>query len=199
MSQSGHPEPAPKGPTAPVGVNHLVLNVSDLERAHRFWTEILGFHQVGQIEPPAGRPGMRMRFYCGSQGRHHDLALAEVKSDDSDREGAGLFSSRVGLNHVAIAYPDRESWLNQLRYMRAKEIPFRLRMQHGTTHSLYVRDPDGHAVEVLYELPRERWEGDLNAALNYAKILPTEGEAALADDVDTPVFDGTVPGTIQRA
>jgi catechol 2,3-dioxygenase len=42
---------------------------------------------------------------------------------------------------------------------------------------------------VLYELPRQVWEGDINAALNYAERLPTEGEAALVDQThDLPVF-----------
>ena len=33
------------------------------------------------------------------------------------------------------------------------------------------------------------WEGDIDAALNYAERLPTEGEAALVDATDDmPVF-----------
>ena len=27
----------------PVGLNHLVLNVRNLEESHKFWTEIIGF------------------------------------------------------------------------------------------------------------------------------------------------------------
>jgi catechol 2,3-dioxygenase len=57
------------------------------------------------------------------------------------------------------------------------------------TYSLYINDPNGYGIEVLYELPREVWEGDIDAALNYAERLPTEGEAALVDDKDNvPVF-----------
>ena len=39
----------------PVGVNHLVLNVRDIEESHRFWTEIIGLKQVGELRP---RPDM---------------------------------------------------------------------------------------------------------------------------------------------
>ena len=57
------------------------------------------------------------------------------------------------------------------------------------THSLYIRDPNGYTVELLYELPRSVWEGDLQAALNHYVALPTEGEAALEDRVEgVPVF-----------
>ena len=37
------------------------------------------------------------------------------------------------------------------------------------THSLYIHDPNGYGVEVLYDLPREIWEGDIDAALNWVK------------------------------
>jgi catechol-2,3-dioxygenase len=56
------------------------------------------------------------------------------------------------------------------------------------THSLYISDPNGYGVELLYELPREMWEGDTNEALSWVENLPTEGEAALADRTDTPAF-----------
>jgi hypothetical protein len=33
------------------------------------------------------------------------------------------------------------------------------------------------------------WEGDIDAALNWAENLPTEGEAALVDEIDkAPTF-----------
>jgi catechol-2,3-dioxygenase len=44
--------PAPTPPTqarTPRGINHLVLNVRDLEASHRFWTEILGFRCVAEL------------------------------------------------------------------------------------------------------------------------------------------------------
>ncbi len=57
------------------------------------------------------------------------------------------------------------------------------------THSLYIHDPNGYGIELLYELPREVWGGDIDAALNFAVQLPTEGKEALADrTADVPVF-----------
>jgi len=41
---------------------------------------------------------------------------------------------------------------------------------------------------VLYELPREVWEHDIEGAQNYVEHLPTEGEASLVDRTDYPVF-----------
>jgi catechol 2,3-dioxygenase len=57
------------------------------------------------------------------------------------------------------------------------------------THSVYIHDPNGYGVELLYELPRESWENDIDGALNYSVRLPTEGEAALADRTEAlPTF-----------
>ena len=76
-------------------------------------------------------------------------------------------------------------------------MKFDRRVEHGMTHSLYIHDPNGYGVELLYELPREVWEGDIDSALNYAEQLPTEGPEALADRTeDVPVFKTAQPATV---
>src|ERR1700752_4946012 len=60
----------------PRGVNHIVINVRDIEESHKFWTEVLGFKQVAYSKRRNGK----MRFYSGDHdGRmnHHDIALCE--------------------------------------------------------------------------------------------------------------------------
>ena len=37
---------APAQAVTPSGINHLVLNVRDIDESHRFWTEIVGLKQV---------------------------------------------------------------------------------------------------------------------------------------------------------
>ena len=182
----------------PRGINHMVLNVRNLEVSHTFWTEIIGFRCVAELKPIPGRQRPKMRFYSGLDAKgdvtHHDLALAEVPA--SNGTGAGpdewsLMPGRVGLNHVAIAWPDRESWLKQLAFMKSKGVPFLRRVNHGMTHSVYIADPDGHGIEVLYELPRDVWEGDIDGAQNYAEMLPTDGDEALVDRTENPVFSAS--------
>jgi catechol 2,3-dioxygenase len=191
---------APVQAQTPRGINHVVLNVRDLEVSHRFWTEIMGFRCVAALKPIPGRVRPKMRFYSGVDPKgdvtHHDLALCEVPAD-TPAEARGtwnLMPSRVGINHVAIAWPDRESWLKQVEFLQSKGVTFHRRINHGMTHSVYVSDPDGHGIEVLYELPREVWEGDIDAAQNYSEALPTDGPEALVDKTDNPVFAGRPVG-----
>ena len=137
-----------------------------------------------------------MRFYSGVSAHgdvsHHDLALAEAPkregAAEAEPETWSLMRGGEGLNHVAIAWPDRESWLKQVQFLQDKGVTFHRRINHGMTHSVYISDPDGHGIEVLYELPREVWEHDIDAAQNYAESLPTDGPESLVDRVDNPVF-----------
>jgi catechol 2,3-dioxygenase len=171
----------------PVGVNHVVLNVRNIEESHKFWTEVVGLKQVGALRPRADMGAMpKMQFYSGDHDgkmTHHDVALVENPNLPPPGDW-GLFNKPVAINHVAIAFPDRESWLKRLAYLQESGVKFHLRVNHGVTHSVYISDPNGYGVELLYELPREMWEGDIDAGLNYLQMLPTEGEAALVDDIE---------------
>ena len=195
MANDAHALTPPAQARAPRGINHLVLNVRDLEASHRFWTDIMGFRCVAELKQTPGRVRPKMRFYSGLDAHgdvtHHDLALAEVPAGaetPAERETWSLMRREVGLNHVAVAWPDRESWLKQVEFLQSHGVTFHRRINHGMTHSVYISDPDGHGIEILYELPREVWEHDIDAAQNYAEALPTEGPAALEDRTDNPRF-----------
>ena len=169
----------------PVGLNHLVINVRDMEESHKFWTEILGFKEVGRS---SRRP---MRFYSGNHDgemNHHDIALCENPNLPKPPEDWQMFDMPLAINHIAISMPNREAWLKQLAWLRRNNVKFHRRVNHGMTHSLYISDPNGYGVEVLYELPREVWGENIQGALDYAEPVPTEGAEAFIDDTDYPKF-----------
>ena len=129
----------------PVGVNHVVLNVRDIEESHRFWTEIIGLKQVGSLRPRADMgPIPRMRFYSGDHDgkmTHHDVAIVENPNLPAPPADWMLFGAPQAINHIAIAMPDRESWLRKLASLQEKGVKFNLRVNHGVTHSVYINDP----------------------------------------------------------
>ena len=177
----------------PLGVNHVVLNVHDIEESHKFWTEIVGLKQVGELRPRADMgPLPAMRFYSGLRSgklNHHDLALVENPNLPPRPENWQLFGAPMAINHIAIGMPDRETWLQRLAFLQERGIKFNARINHGMTHSAYISDPNGYGVEILYELPREMWEGDIDEGLNYLTFAPTEGPGALEDDLaNAPSF-----------
>ena len=149
----------------PCGVNHIVLNVRDLDEAHAFWTEWLGFRLVGTSRRNASG-GKPMRFYSGEidgKLRHHDIALVERSSL------SGEFAARPqALHHVAIAYSTQEAWQKQISFLIMRGATLYRQIDRGVTQSIHLADPDGNEIELVYELPRELWEGDIDAALNRA-------------------------------
>ncbi len=176
------------GPTAPIGIDHLVLNVSDIEVSEDFYTRVMGFTRVGQLEF-----NPNFRFYAGKVDgeitSHHDLALVQLEEPDStEAEKFDMRAKRRGINHVAIVFPDRDAFTKQLAWLQENGVEFNIRMNHGVTHSAYITDPDGHGVEVIYHVPREYWEKDVNAGLNFVEILPTSGPEALEDSVEYKRF-----------
>jgi catechol 2,3-dioxygenase len=156
----------------PCGLNHLVLNVRNLEESHDFWTECLGFRQVGTARRN-NSSGQPMRFYSGELDgklRHHDIALVEQASLPSDPAG-----HPQALNHVAIAYPTQAAWQRQIDFLLARGVTLYRQIERGVTHSIHLADPDGNEIELVCELPRELWENDIDAALNRAIERPIAG------------------------
>jgi catechol 2,3-dioxygenase len=154
----------------PCGLNHLVLNVRDIEESHRFWTELLGFRQVGTSRRPGPDGKPPMRFYSGERDgklRHHDIALVEGS--------APLVDPAVhpqALNHVAIEYATQEAWQKQIAFLTARGVALHRRVERGVTHSINLTDPNGNEIELVHELPRALWENDIDAALNWAVERP---------------------------
>jgi catechol 2,3-dioxygenase-like lactoylglutathione lyase family enzyme len=172
----------------PRGVNHLVLNVRDIEESHRFWCDLLGFKQVGELHPRAdGIPSMTMRFYSGvvDDVNHHDVALVQRPGLPAPPAEWSMFEGACAINHIAITYPDRESWLEQVQFLKDSGVNMNLRVNHGMTHSVYINDPNGYGVEVLYDLPVEVWQGDIDGALNYAQVLPPDQLLVDTTDYET--------------
>jgi catechol 2,3-dioxygenase len=154
----------------PSGLNHLVLNVRDIEQSHRFWTALLGFRQVGTARRPGPGGTPPMRFYSGERDgkpRHHDIALVQVSPPP-----AGPAEPPLALNHVAIEYPTRQAWQRQIAFLTASGVQLSRPVERGVTHSIHLTDPNGYLIELVYELPRALWENDIEAALNHAIERP---------------------------
>ena len=144
-------------------LNHAVLYVRDAERAAAFYQEAFGFEVV------AAFPGATfLRSPRG--GNHHDLGLFSVGPDaPGPRRGA------VGLYHLAWEVPsirDLATAHETLSTMGALVGA----SDHGTSKSLYGRDPDGNEFEIMWAVPREEWGEHEHAAT----ILPLDIDAEIA-------------------
>jgi catechol-2,3-dioxygenase len=136
----------------PVRLNHAVLFVADLERAERFYTDVIGM-KVAAREPRANAAFLRLP----RSGNHHDLGLFGVGPSAPTKRRGG-----IGLYHLAWQV-DTIDELAEARTVLADAGALSGESSHGATKSLYGADPDGNEFEIMWMLPREAW-GDYESS-----------------------------------
>lgn len=129
-------------------LNHAVLFVRDVARSVAFYTEVLGFEQA--MDLPKNFTGAAFLKAPGSTN-DHDLGLFEIGST-AGASGAGR--STVGLYHLAWEV-DTLDTLEQLSVRLAEAGALAGASDHGTTKSLYAKDPDGLEFEVVWLIPAD--------------------------------------------
>jgi catechol-2,3-dioxygenase len=146
-------------------LGHIVLTVSDLAASTHFYRDILGFKQVSQL-------GERGAMF--SAGRtHHELFLQQAKPGAAPvPEGRPL-----GLSHFALKIGTTDDELRAaLAEVRAAGVTVDHMTDHGVTHSIYLRDPDGNCCEIYIDPQPELW-GDDPGLVGAGRAKPLDLEA----------------------
>ena len=136
-----------------VRIGHVHLKVADLERALRFYRDVLGLELTQRMGSSAA--------FLSAGGYHHHIGLNTWESHG----GAPPPPGTTGLYHVAILYPDRRSLADALRRVVNAGIPLEGAADHGVSEALYLRDPDDNGVELYWDRPRELWPRTADGAL----------------------------------
>src|SRR5690349_474942 len=134
-------------------IGHVHLKVADLERAIRFYRDVLGFELTQRYGTQAA--------FLSAGGYHHHIGLNTWES-----EGGSPPPPRcTGLFHLAILYPTRADLADALRRLIRAEIPLEGASDHGVSEALYLRDPDGNGVELYWDRPQEEWPRTANGGI----------------------------------
>jgi catechol 2,3-dioxygenase len=151
MSLPDAPAPEPIDPRVDVG--HVHLKVADLERAVRFYSDVLGFEVTQRMGAHAA--------FLGAGGYHHHVGLNTWESAGGASPPAGT----TGLYHVAFRYPDRAALADAYRRLLGHSVPLEGASDHGVSEALYLRDPDGNGIELYWDRAREEWPRDADGGL----------------------------------
>ena len=110
------------------GVDHVVLHVSDVERAKKFYTEVLGMTVYREDDG-------QVFMHAGQQG----VALFE-------KERATPLKAGNYLNHLAlnVASGDYETLKAEL-----EKHGVAVSGRPGQDRCIYFRDPDGHRLQLM--------------------------------------------------
>jgi len=128
-----------------VDIGHVHLKVADLERALKFYCDVLGF----ELTQRYGRGAA----FVSAGGYHHHIGLNTWESAGGSPPPPGT----TGLYHVAIRYPDRRTLADAMRRLAAAGIPLDGASDHGVSEALYLRDPDGNGVELYRDRAEAEW------------------------------------------
>lgn len=145
--------PAPDPIDPGVRLGHVHLRTADIDRIREFYVGVLGFDVIaeGRDVPGWGTTGDVLFLSAG--GYHHHLGFNTWKS----RDGGPMPDGVTGLHHVAIAYPTRPGLADAYRRLRAIDWPIRQAESYPTHDAIYVIDPDGNTLELMWDRPATEW------------------------------------------
>jgi catechol 2,3-dioxygenase len=134
-------------------IGHVHLKVADIDRALRFYRDVLGFELTQRLGPSAA--------FLSAGGYHHHIGLNTWESAGGQAPAAGT----TGLFHLAIQYPTRAELGDALQRLRTAGIPLEGASDHGVSEALYLRDPDDNGVELYWDRPEKEWPRTPDGAL----------------------------------
>ena len=123
------------------GLDHVAIGVTDVERSQRFYSEILGLERV--------HDAWEVPIVMAAEGTGIAIFPKELHSSSTPDD---VEPPAVRILHIAFRL-DRAGF--DAARVQLDEAGVKARFSdHGISHSLYLRDPDGHQIELTtYELP----------------------------------------------
>lgn len=164
-------------------IGHVVLNVADVERSARFYTEVLGF-QVSDAYPEEMVKGGMVFLRCNPD--HHGIALVAAPQP---------VRANGDLNHIAFEVGSLDEVVRAHRHLEAQGVPidFAGRRRAGCQIAVEFRDPDGNRLEIYWGIDQIGSDGRARPAAEWKGAGSIA--AAIADPVrgqDTSLHDASL-------
>jgi catechol 2,3-dioxygenase-like lactoylglutathione lyase family enzyme len=179
------------------GVDAIAITVSDMDRAVDFYSKVLTFEKVSDIEVSGenyehleGVFGLRMRVVRMKLG-DECIELTEYLAPKGRPIPVDSRSNDRWFQHIAIIVSDMDkayAWLRQNKVEHASSGPQRLPAWNKNAAGIsafYFKDPDEHPVEVLQFPPdkgREKWHrhtDKLFLGIDHTAIVVWDTDASL--------------------
>ena len=124
------------------GIHHVTLLVKDLNRSVAFYRNVLGMRLVKQTVNDDDKSA-RHFIFGDAEGRPGTLITC-LEYPDLDEGKVG----RGSTHHFALSVESVEELAAWKGYLEGRGIPTTEVMEREDFRSIYLRDPDGHIVEI---------------------------------------------------
>ena len=120
---------------------HTMIRVGDLERAVRFYTDVLGMNVIRRTDRPEQKYTLAFVGY-GDEGRGAVLELTY-------NYGVDRYDMGSGFGHIAIEVDDAAAACDAVRRKGGTVTRAAGPVKGGTTVIAFVQDPDGYKIELI--------------------------------------------------
>lgn len=159
----------------PPHVGHVHLKVAEIERALRFYRDVLQLKVTQRLGSSAA--------FLAFGDYHHHIALNTWES----RGGSPPAPGTTGLYHLALLYPVRAELAAALHRVLTAGIALEGAADHGVSEAIYLRDPDDNGVELYWDRPHAQWpRTDTGGLEMYTRPLDLHGLLAELPRGDAP-------------
>ncbi len=184
-------------PPLVAAVDSIGMTVSDLDRSVEFYSKVLSFEKVSEIEVDGsdyehleGVFGLRMRSARMRLGDEF-IELTEFLAPKGRPAPVDTRANDRWFQHIAIITSDMERAYKRLRENKVEHAssgPQRLpdwNKNAGGIQAFYFRDPDGHFLEVLAFPPDKgnakwhRGSKDVFLGIDHTAIVISDTDASL--------------------
>jgi catechol 2,3-dioxygenase len=170
-------EAAPRRIDPRVHIGHVHLRTADIDRVRAFYVGVLGFDVVAEARDVPGWGTTGDLLFLSAGGYHHHLGFNTWKSAGGGPTPDGV----AGLHHVALNYPTRAALGDAVRRLRDADWPLRQVTDHGTHLAIYVSDPDGNDLELVFDRPFADWPRDADGHVSMAMDGNIDLDALVAE------------------
>ena len=120
---------------------HTMLRVGDLDRALKFYTEVLGMRLLRKND----RPDQKYTLAFVGYDDEENAAVLELTYN----YGVDRYEMGTAYGHVAIAVPDAYQACEEVKKRGGSVTREAGPVKGGTTVIAFVQDPDGYKIELI--------------------------------------------------